>query len=139
MTEQARNERQEVGGRRQWTAWLAWSLYGLITSPIIIVSAVDLLSRTGSTNVLQLAGDALISLATPVAFATVAVLILSRQPHNIIGWVLMVPVGAFAVGTPLAIYVEHLAPSSPTPTVALLLMVWFGSWNWLLEAPSIGE
>jgi hypothetical protein len=41
-------------------------------------------------------------------------------------------VGAFVIGTPLENYVEHLAPSSPEPTVPLLLMVWFGNWGWLL-------
>jgi hypothetical protein len=118
--------------RSRRTAWLTWSLYGLLTCLVIITSGAGLLDQDGSANVVQLAADALISLATPVAFATVATLILSRQPRNTIGWLLMVPVGAFAVGTPLENYVEHLAPSSPAPSVPLLLMVWFGNWGWLL-------
>jgi hypothetical protein len=113
--------------------WLAWSLYGLVTCLVIIAAGVDLLSQDHPTNVLQVASEALISLATPVAFATVAALILSRQPRHIIGWLLMVPVGAFFVGGPLESYVEHVAPSSPAPTVVpLLLMVWFSNWGWLL-------
>jgi hypothetical protein len=114
------------------TVWLAWSLYGLVTCLVIIAAGVDLLSQDGPTNVLQLAGEVLISLATPVTFATVAALILSRQPRNTIGWLLMVPVGAFVVGGPLESYVERVAPSSPAPTVPLLLMVWFSNWGWLL-------
>jgi hypothetical protein len=74
----------------------------------------------------------LISLATPLVFAIVAALIVSRQPNNTIGWVLMVVVGAFVVGTPLESYSEHVAPSSPAPTAVLLLVVWFSNWNWLL-------
>jgi hypothetical protein len=74
----------------------------------------------------------LISLVTPVVFATVAALIVSRQPRNTIGWVLMVPVGLYMVGGPIENYIGHLAPSTPTPTVPLLLMLWFNTWNWLL-------
>jgi hypothetical protein len=111
---------------------VVWPLFGILTCLVIITSGLSLLSQDGSTDVLRLVGDALISLATPVIFATVAALILSRQPRNTIGWVLMVPVGAFIIGTPLENYVERLAPSSPEPTVPLLLMVWFGNWGWLL-------
>jgi hypothetical protein len=132
VTKHTRTQWQGVRGRRQRTAWLVWPLFGTLTCLVIITSGFSLLSQDGSTNVLRLVGDALISLATPVVFATVAALILSRQPRNTIGWVLMVPVGAFVVGTPLENYVGHLAPSSPEPTVPLLLMVWFGNWGWLL-------
>src|SRR5215212_8868064 len=117
---------------RRTAAWLAWSLYGLITCLSIIWSGVGLLGQGGSRNALYLAGEALISLAAPVVFAIVAALIVSRQPRNTIGWVLMVPVGLYVVGGPIASYIENLAPSSPEPTVPILLIVWFNNWNWLL-------
>ena len=81
---------------------------------------------------LYLAGEALISLAAPAIFAVVAALIVSRQPRNTIGWVLMVPVGFFVVSAPLESYIEHVAQETPAPTVPLLLVVWFNNWNWLL-------
>jgi hypothetical protein len=112
--------------------WLAWSLYGLVTCLLIITAVVDLLSQDGSTNALQFADEALISLATPLVLATVGALILSHQPRNTIGWLLMAPVGAFLVIGPLENYVEHLAPSSPEPTAGLLLIVWLSNWSWLL-------
>ena len=114
------------------TARLAWSLYALITCLIITISGVNLLSQARSTSMLRLADDALINLGAPVVFATVAALILSRQPRNTIGWLLMVPVGLYVIGTPLESYIDHLAPSSPEPTVPLLLAVWFSNWGWLL-------
>jgi hypothetical protein len=46
--------------------------------------------------------------------------------------VLMVPVGLYVVGGPIASYIERLAPSPPEPTVPILLIVWFNNWNWLL-------
>jgi hypothetical protein len=112
--------------------WLIWSLYGLVTGLVIVWSGADLLSQDTSRGALYLASEALISLATPLVFAIVAALIVSRQRRNTIGWVLMVVVGAFVVGTPLENYTEHVAPSSPAPTAVLLLVVWFSNWNWLL-------
>jgi hypothetical protein len=44
----------------------------------------------------------------------------------------MVPVGLYVVGGPIASYMESLAPSSPDPTVPILLIAWFNNWNWLL-------
>ena len=86
----------------------------------------------GSNNVLRLAGDALISVATPAVFAIVGALIVSRQPRNTIGWLLTVVVGAFLVGEPLENYVNQLASSSLGPTLPLLVAVWFSNWGWLL-------
>jgi MFS family permease len=117
---------------RRTAVWLTWPLYGLVICLSIIWSGVGLLGQGGSRNALNLASEALISLAAPVVFAIVAALIVSRQPRNTIGWLLMVPVGLYMVGGPIENYIGHLAPSTPTPTVPLLLMLWFNSWNWLL-------
>jgi hypothetical protein len=117
---------------RRTAAWLAWSLYGFLICLSTVWSGIGLLGQGGSRNVLYLASEALISLAAPVVFAIVAALIVSRQPRNALGWVLMVVVGAFVVGTPLENYTEHVTPSSPAPTAVILLVVWFSNWNWLL-------
>jgi hypothetical protein len=117
---------------RRPAARLVWSLYVLIICLSTIWPGVGLLGQDGSTNALYLASEALISLAAPVVFAIVAALIVSRQPRNTLGWVLMVPVGLYVVGAPIASYIERLAPSSPEPTVPILLIVWFNNWNWLL-------
>jgi hypothetical protein len=111
---------------------LAWSLYGLVICLSLVWSGAGLLNQDGSRNALYLVGEVLISLVAPVIFAIVAALIVSRQPRNTIGWVMMVPVGLYVVGGPIENYIGHLAPSTPTPTVPFLLMLWFNSWNWLL-------
>ena len=99
MTEGASEQGQGVSGiRSRTTAWLVWSLYGLVIGLSIIWSGVGLLSKDGSGNALYLTSEVLILLAAPVVFATVAALIVSRQPRNTIGWVLMVPVGLYVVG-----------------------------------------
>jgi hypothetical protein len=133
VTEGTKEQGRGVGGRsRRTAAWLAWSLYGLITCLSVIWSGAGLLNQDGSISGLQLASDVLISLATPLVFAIVAALILSRQPRNTIGWLLMVPVGVSVVGGSIDNYIEHLVPSSAVPTVPLLLAVWFSNWGWLL-------
>ena len=117
---------------RRAAAWLVWSLYGLIICLSTIWSWVLLIGQDGSRDALYLASEATISLAAPVVFAIVAALIVSHQPRNTVGWVLMVPVGLYVVGGPIAGYFERLTPSSSEPTVALLLIAWFNNWNWLL-------
>jgi hypothetical protein len=44
---------------RRTAAWLAWSLYGIVTCLSMIWSGVILLSQDGSRNALYLAGEAL--------------------------------------------------------------------------------
>jgi hypothetical protein len=117
--------------RRRITTWFAWSLYGIVTCLVVVASGAGLLNRDGSHSVLQLISDVLIAIATPVIFAVVAALIVSRQPRNTIGWLMTVVVGAFLVGEPLENYVDDIA-SSPAPTVPVLLAVWFSNWGWSL-------
>ena len=118
--------------RLSLTAWLAWALCGLTTCLAMVVFGAALQRQAGSHTVLQIASDALLLLAVPVGFALVAALIVSRQPRNTIGWLLLVPVGLFLVGGPIEEYLQRLAPSSPAPTLPLLLLVWFSNWHWLL-------
>jgi hypothetical protein len=132
VTQGTKNRARGAGGISTRAAWLTWSLYGLVTCLVIMTAGAGLLSQDGSDNALRLASDALISLATPVVFAIVAALIVSRQPRNTIGWLLTLVVGAFLVGEPLENYIDHVAPSSSTSTVPLLIAIWFSNWGWLL-------
>src|SRR5919205_2226530 len=99
---------------------------------VIAASGASLLNPEGPNYTLRLVGDALITVATPLVFAAVAALVVSRQPRNTIGWLLTVVVGAFLVGEPLENYVGRLGSSSPEPTLPLLAAVWFSNWGWLL-------
>ena len=119
-----------MGNKR--TARLAWVLCGFMICLAVVLFGADVQSQAGSINVFQLVRDALFSLAIPVVFAVVAALIVSRQPRNTIGWLLIVPVCLFVVGGPIEEYIQRLAPSDPAPTVPLLLLVWFDNWGWLL-------
>src|SRR5919199_6873274 len=119
-----------MGNRR--TVWLAWALCALTICVAVVLYAAEMLGQTGVTNRFQFVADALFSLAMPVVCALMAALIVSRQPHNTIGWLLLVPMGSFLVNGPITAYLQRLAPSSPAPTLRLLLLVWFSGWSWLL-------
>ena len=111
---------------------LAWVLCGLMICLVVVLGAADLLNEIGSKSPLRIASDGLLLIALPLVLLIVAALIVSRQPRNTIGWLLMVPVGALLVAGPIANYIEGLAPSAPAPTLPLLLMVWLSGWSWLL-------
>ncbi len=114
------------------TAWLAWALCGLTACVAIGLFVTDLLSPNSSKDLLKLASDALSTLVLPAVAALVAALIVSRQPRNTIGWLLMLPVVLVVVEGPIGRYIERIAPSAPAPTLPLLLLVWFSGWSWLL-------
>src|ERR687886_871079 len=104
-----------MGNRR--TVWLARALCALTICMAVVLFGAELLGQTGVTNRFQFVSDALFSLALPVVCALMAALIVSRQPRNTIGWLLLVMVGSFLVGGPITAYLQRLAPSSPAPTL----------------------
>src|SRR5689334_15836654 len=112
------------------TAWLAWALCGLTACVAIGLFVADLLSPNPSSDLLVT--DALFGLFIPVVFGMVAALIVSRQPRNKIGWLLMVPAALGVVIGPIQNYIQRIAPSAPAPTLPLLLMAWLSDWSWLL-------
>jgi len=112
------------------TAWLAWALGGLTACVAVVLFATDLLSPKPSSDLLL--NDALFVLFIPVVFGMVAALIVSRQPRNTIGWLLMVLAVQGVVVGAIQGYIQRIAPSAPAPTLPLLLMAWFSGWSWLL-------
>ena len=66
----------------------------------------------------------------PIVFAVLGALIISRQPHNVIGWLLLIP--AFAFTVPAETYVNRFTSAPPVPSILLLLALWMSNWGWLL-------
>ncbi len=117
---------------RRITTRLVWTMWALVTVLALANFWIDLLGDGGRQNPFRIADDAVFSLAIPVATAAVAALIVTRQPRNTIGWLLMVQVGVFLVSFAPDEYLERIAVSSPAPSLPLLLMVWFSGWSWVL-------
>ena len=70
----------------------------------------------------------------PVLFAFVGALIISRQPRNVIGLLMMLPGIAmtFVVDAYLKPYIIGEIPPPAVPSLFFLLILWFSNWNWLL-------
>jgi hypothetical protein len=113
------------------TSWLKWILLGwVIAAPIINVSIF--LGIAGiDISLLDLA-QKLSWILLPSIFAVVGVMIISRQPKNVTGWLLMVPAILGVVQVPIDLYMMTLdaPPSSPGPL--FLVMAWLSGWSWVM-------
>jgi hypothetical protein len=110
---------------------LAWALCGAILVATVAAALVDLrLEPTGS--VLR----TMTSLATSLGFAVFGVtgaLIVTRQPRNTVGWLLLLE-GALAFVWPLDSYFNSLVqlPAEPSAWFMVGLWSWGLLWLWLI-------
>ncbi|MES0359818.1 MAG: hypothetical protein ABUK20_02800 [Anaerolineales bacterium] len=113
------------------SAVFAWIFFGLITASVTAAVIFDFFTRPAG-DIFVLA-EILFPLV-PVTFAFVGALIISRQPRNVIGWLMMLPgVSLFVlVDAFLRPYLNGLLPPPEAPTLVFLLILWFSNWNWLL-------
>ncbi len=113
------------------SAVLAWLFFGLITV-VNIAAIVSFFSNSpdGETPPLFM----ILFPFIPVLFVFVGALIISRQPRNVIGLVMMLPGIAmtFVIDAYLEPYLngQLLLPVAPSPL--FLIILWFSNWNWLL-------
>ena len=113
----------------------AWIFFGLITASVTAAVIFDFSTRPAGDNFAL--GEMLGVIMTPfvpLSFAFVGALIISRQPSNVIGLLMMLPgVSLFMlVDVFLRPYLNGLLPPPESPTPIFLLILWFSNWNWLL-------
>jgi hypothetical protein len=80
------------------------------------------------TNVLTLASYAV----AMVAFVLSGALIVSRQPRNVIGWLLMIPGLSLPISELATQWLIAMDPPPETTDLWLWLALWFISWSWVL-------
>jgi hypothetical protein len=110
-------------------SWLAWTLCGLICLSILINLSLSLTNPLANVSAFKMVADIVFGFI-PVVFAILGALILSRQPRNMIGWLLMIPAIAFTL--PAEDYVNSFTGAPPVPPVTLFFALWLNDWNWLL-------
>lgn len=110
---------------------IAWIFFGLIAaSNIAALLNFFLMSPLGDKPSLFEAVFPFV----PVLFAFVGALIISRQPRNVIGLMMMLPglSMAFLIDAFLAPYLSGQLPPPSAPSLMFLMILWFSNWNWLL-------
>jgi hypothetical protein len=107
----------------------AWVLCGLIIVGALINIGTALASRSSNMNTTNV-GVGIVFEIIPLVFAVLGALILSRQPRNVIGWLLILP--ALPSGIPVDSYLNSFTGPPPVTPVPLLLALWFNSWNWII-------
>ena len=112
------------------SSWLAWILCGVICLFTLINLGILITDLPSTNNVVELTST-VVARIVPIVFTIVGALILSRQPRNSIGWLLMSPAIFLVAGTPIQKYL-HEFTIAPSPTVPILLMTWFQNWSWML-------
>ena len=110
---------------------LAWIFFGLIAISVIAAVIFDYSNRPAGDD---FALGEILGSFVPLTFAFVGALIISRQPRNWIGLLMMLPglslfmlVDAF-----LRPYLNGYLPPPKSPSPLFLLILWFSNWNWLL-------
>jgi MFS family permease len=108
---------------------LAWILCGVVAILSLVNLASQVAGEPGQANFFELANKVTFALV-PIVFAFLAALVLTRQPQNVIGWLLMLP--ALSVILPAEAYVRSFHSQPAQPSALLLLAVWLVNWGWML-------
>ncbi len=112
---------------------LAWMLSAIIVIATLFTVGSDLVQGTiqGNTgdNLIKQAGDLLWKLL-PIEFAILAALLVSNQPRNSLGSLLMIP----AVTSVLAWFADRSLSQiseATSPGPPQIMALWFSGWSWL--------
>lgn len=105
---------------------LAWAFCTLVIIFGVILIGVNFYWHVGSAGLFQ----SIITFVTLTTFAIVGALILSHQPGNTIGWLLMIE-AALVFVWPLDIYFNNLFQPTEQPTLIIFLGLWIYLWMWI--------
>jgi hypothetical protein len=113
------------------TFWLAWLLFSIV----LIVTLVGLANYFGSSNHqvsrLEAMIEVIVSL-TILAFALVGALIISRQPQNTIGWLLMLPSLASLLDLFTKSQISGMTVPPSHPSIIFWMATYLSNITWLL-------
>ena len=115
--------------KRRWVTNLAWVWCGFVILAAVAVGLSALLNRPVEESVLDTLANAT-TLAGFVAFAITGALVISRQPRNVVGWLLMIE-GSLAIIWPVDLYFNNLVQPPANPSLLFITGLWFWGWLWL--------
>ena len=114
---------------RRRVSVLAWVWCGAIIIAALVTAAVALTRGVAAGNVFEALGS-VTTLVTSMAFGVTGALVLSRQPRNTVGWLLMLE-GSLAILWPLDVYFNGIVQPPAHPSALFMLALWFWGWLWL--------
>jgi hypothetical protein len=118
-------------------AWLVWAWFAL-SAALSLFESVSAFPGVVSADSLATLVQILASIAFPIMFVLVGALIVSRQPRNLIGWLLLVPSLSDILSVSAAAYLQVAAVESPGANFLILAALWFRNWDWWgLIGPSL--
>ena len=109
---------------------LAWGVCGLITLAALYGAGSDLLHSDVQGNDLTLI-NLILQGSFPIVFAIVGALIVSRQPRNTIGWLVIAPALFLVIPGLMTIPLRNITVLPVQPSILLLIMVWFDNISWV--------
>jgi len=110
-------------------ARLAWIVCVLVIIAAVVSFIFTLRDRSVDDNIFKI----VLSVMTFMMFAVFAVtgaLIVSHQPRNTVGWLLMIE-AALVFVWPLDTYFNNLTQAPTNPSLLMLLGLWLYGWLWL--------
>src|SRR5258706_5726986 len=109
-------------------AGLAWALLAL-TVTLALAGPVVVVRLAGSFGSL---GARLVGGLASIVFCLVGGVIVSRQPRNTIGWLLLVVGTSFSFSTTVLDNWSQALPATAALTPLMFLLLWVSSWTWWL-------
>jgi len=107
---------------------IAWSLCALCVAGVTAQVVLLVNSLTAVPALSEIADFLTWNVAGPLTFAVLAVLIISRQPGNRVGWLMMI-VALAGVFPSIIIDTMPAPPAKLTP--GLWLLLWYYGWGWI--------
>jgi hypothetical protein len=111
-------------------SWLAWFCFSLVALIVVADTFVEI--RQGLRENSAFLASSLFGALFSITTAFLAALIISRQPRNAVGWLLILSAIGYALATPVEFYLGRLPTAPSSPSAFILLTIWVNSWGWLL-------
>lgn len=120
--------------KTKYSTVIAWTVCALITILSLYNLYVDASIGLGQHDLYWLANGVIWEALLPITLTAVGALIISRQPQNVIGWLLMLPVIAFSISPLLTAPFVGLAAAPPSLSPIGLFSLWLinTSWVWFI-------
>ena len=116
-------------GPHRKSTMVAWTLCVLVILFALGNTLIVMTNRPAGDNIFLVVSD-LTQATALVVFAVTGALIISRQPRNAVGWLLMLE-GTLAFSSPLDTYFKNLVMPPAQPSILFLVALWMMNWGWL--------